>query len=121
MSTFIAYRCPQCGAKSFDVEPCYVCGGTIDQPEECGVEKRAGFPTVVRDKLAKHFDYGVGCEITSRSQRNAVYAAKGCVPKSFEEYRRQHPTNAPSRKGQVVFYPGQKNRRSSAERRFRYE
>ncbi|HUU82287.1 MAG TPA: hypothetical protein VM243_02175 [Phycisphaerae bacterium] len=116
MSTFIAFKCPDCGAKAFDPEPCYVCGGSIDFPVECGVEKAPGFPNVVKDHMAPHMDYAVGRVISSRSERNKVYDAMGVVPKSYTEFRRQHPTNTSTHHNMAVSYPGQKRRRSTAEK-----
>lgn len=119
MSTFTAYRCPGCGAKSFDIEPCYVCDGRIDQPVECGLEKREGFPNVVSDHMAPHFDYAAGQVIRSRTELNAVYAAKGLARKSYAEHARQHGSTVPKHE-RAVSYPGQKVRRSTGEKRPRF-
>lgn len=117
MSIFIAYNCPECGAKDFEVRDCYACGGRIDKPVVCGVDKAEGFPNVVRDHMTPHLDAAAGQVIRSRSERNRVYARKGLAPKSYDEYRRQHPTNTPTGRNRAVSYGGQTIRRSTAEKK----
>ena len=118
MSTFVAYFCGNCGAKSFDIEPCYVCDGQIDQPVACGIDNAQGFPNVVKDHMTPHFDFAAGQVISSRTERNDVYAAKGLVPKSREEHVRQHGSKVATHK-RATSFPGQKLRRSTAEQQQR--
>lgn len=113
------FECPSCGRRDFDPGPCYVCGGRIDQPVECGVEKTEGFPHVVKDHMTPHFDYAAGQVIRSRTELNAVYATKGLVRKSYAEHARQHGSTVDMHK-RAVSYPGQKLRRSTAEKRQRF-
>lgn len=111
-----AFRCDKTGlvefAYSADGHPCPHCG-KAHETYQCGAPKEAGQGSVVPDFMHKHYDWAAGCEITSRSQRNRVYAEKGLNVKSAREFRKQH--NLPDHKHRFMSYPGQKDHRSSAE------
>ncbi len=80
---------------------------------QCGAPKEAGLGDVVGDFMHKHYDWSAGCWITSRSQRNRVYAEKGLNVKSAAEFRKQH--DLPDHGKRFMSYRGQKDHRSSAE------
>jgi len=73
-------------------------------------------PAVVRDKVNKYMDYGLGHEVTSRSEMRAEAKRRGLREKSWSEFRQQYPSNVPQKPGMIVNYPGMKDRRSSSER-----
>jgi len=69
---------------------------------------------VVKDKMHKHYDYAVGAEITSRSQKKRVYDENDLIMVSAnEEYKDK---DKPRKTGFCSSYGGQKNHQSSAER-----
>jgi len=70
-------------------------------------------PYVIGDRLPKHYDYGLGCEIDSKSQERRVYKAKGLRPKSVAEHRQQH--GGMEKRGPIVSYAGQKNHKGRLE------
>ncbi len=71
-------------------------------------------PNVVPDKMHKHYDYAVGAEITSRSQKKRLYEENDLIMVSAKEEWRDK--DKPRRTGFAASYAGQKNHQSSAER-----
>ncbi len=113
-----AFRCPKTGIpEMFDdpgVQPCGSCGGEHETYPTGVPDTSGGFPSVIGDRLLPHMDWAAGCEITSKSQRRRIYAAKGLSIKSADEHRRKH--GGLEKRGKAGIYPGQTNFRSSAER-----
>lgn len=52
-------------------------------------------PYARNDHIEKHFDWSIGQEVSSQSERDKIYKAKGLRRKSIAEYKREHPTNGP--------------------------
>lgn len=69
---------------------------------------------VVPDKMHKHFDWAVGAEITSRSQKRRLYDDAGMIMVSAKDEWRDK--DKPRQHGFVASYAGQKNHQSSADR-----
>ena len=110
------FRCPKTQLVEFFDSPgrheCPFCPGQ-HETYQSGVEKQEGFPNVIGDELAKHFDWAAGCEINSKTQRRRIYKEKGLVLKSFSEERRHRDI---PKTGTGYSYPGQKDHRSTAEK-----
>ena len=97
------YRCSTCNKRHRAVET----GAPKMQP---------GIPAVTKDKVRKHFDWAC-CEwISSESQRKKIYDKMGLQRTSMAEYRRKWPTNTPRKVNSLISVPGEKDRRSTAER-----
>ena len=89
----------------------------IEPPTETGHDSKRSeieICNVVPDKMTKHYDYAVGATIDSRSQKRRVYAENDMIMVSAAEEAKKN--GAPTIKCKARSYPGQKNRRSSAEK-----
>ena len=126
------YRCNYChiGWESDDTEIPKLCDhchvGTpepaADEPEREPPRSQPVFPksdfpmpNVIGDKLPKHHDWSLGEDISSKSERRRKYAENGMVVRSFAE--RQRRAGRGGKHGVAYSFAGQKDRRSSSERR----
>ncbi len=110
------YVCPTLGRNFTEADaPVYCECGDVHQVFPCGAPPaEAGMPNICGDELRKHFDWSVGAEVTSKSQRRRLYAQKGMIEKSSSEYYREH--GAPAVRGRGYSYAGQTSHKSTAEK-----
>ncbi len=87
---------------------------TLPQQEPRSGKLTIDVPHLTRDKMHKHFDWSLGQEITSKSQRNRLDKKFGMHRVSVhDEYRDKDKPNVT---GRVASYSGQKDHKSSAEK-----
>lgn len=113
-----AVKCDETGLVDFVPGPglhvCQCCGQG-HEAYECGPGAKAeGMPIVIGDRMPRHFDYSLGCEVESKSQERRLMQEKGLRYKSLAECRSQgyggHCRPAP-----IMSYAGQKKRSSRPE------
>lgn len=116
-----SFVCPKnpLGPEWVDAAGLYQCStcGKRHRAAETGLPaKRIGAPAIIKDKVAKHFDYACGRWITSESQRRRIYDKMGLVRRSMAENRRHHPTNTSRKQNVAITFAGQKDHRSAPEK-----
>lgn len=101
------------GAGWHECGHCGIWGNGV--PEEHGAPaSEEGMPNVTPDSFTPHMDWSLGRMVSSRSERNRLYAEGGMNMKSVKEAFRDK--DKPNINGKAVSYPGQTNHKSSAER-----
>lgn len=114
--SFDAFKCASCGWREFDpAGECPQCGGRMKKYRAGAPPKRAGAPNVIGDQLARHMDYSLGEEVSSKSERRRKYAAAGLNETTFGEVKAKRELRI--RDGTGFSYAGQRNHRSTAEMR----
>ena len=78
-----------------------------------------GSPTLIADGMERHFDYAIGREVDSKSERARVYREMGVNLTSAAEWRRRHGDGDYTKPGKAVSFAGQTHRKSTAERKIR--
>ena len=64
--------------------------------------------SVIGDRITKHFDYALGCEIESRSQERRLDRERGLVRNTVSEHRQRY--GGMEKPVPIISYPGQTTR-----------
>lgn len=114
----IAFECPSCGCKAFK-QPCFNCGMLMVEYDAGPSKSTEGCPALIADGMESHFDYAIGREVDSKSERKRVYEEMGVNLTSAKEWRRKYGDGDYTTPGKAVGFPGQTHRKSTAQRKIR--